>query len=151
MCKSLVLGCAIGSEKYCEVCQYPLILTSPTECSDSCKAGQYYSEGQCIFCMSGCQRCDDPKACFECKVGYTLDQGICKKTTDRCLLPKYEASGLCVDKCPNRTYISRYSTCDQCKPICQTCLDPQICTSCIVPFILFNNRCIISCPAGFYT
>jgi proprotein convertase subtilisin/kexin type 5 len=108
-------------------------------CVSTCPPRSYAdSQGVCQPCHEACETCTGPdqKSCLTCSPGHVrvIDLDIC------------------LQQCPEG-YFEDYSvkTCTPCQPNCGGCQDrPDHCTSCDHHLLLYQNKCLTSCPTNTY-
>ena len=132
----------VSSPTNCTSCQTGFVYSSVTNtCSSQCANGTYLivdpvtSTTSCTPCaLANCRTCDATQ-CYKCSTGYyaTLsDLGVVNN---------------CTTTCPDYYFIqTSTSTCQKCKNLCLTCTTTSDCQKCVIPYFLYNNECITSCP-----
>ncbi|KAJ8941052.1 hypothetical protein NQ318_006826 [Aromia moschata] len=108
-------------------------------CVSTCPPRSYSdSQGICQPCHEACETCTGPdqKSCLSCSPGHVrvIDLDIC------------------LQQCPEGYYENfADKTCIPCQPNCAGCQDhPDHCTSCDHHLLLYQNRCLASCPTNTY-
>ncbi|XP_056639377.1 furin-like protease 2 isoform X2 [Diorhabda sublineata] len=108
-------------------------------CVSTCPPRSYAdSQNVCQPCHEACETCTGPdqKSCLTCSPGHVrvLDLDIC------------------LQQCPEGYYENfADKTCIPCQPNCAGCQDrPDHCTSCDHHLLLFQNKCLASCPLSTY-
>lgn len=93
------LGAPVNGEQRCATCSIGYVLANggalcnicPLGCSScdafnncqTCSAGTYLFQGQCLSCSVGCAQCS-VAACVVCAAGYTLDNNQCIACIPNC-------------------------------------------------------------------
>ncbi|CAH1972311.1 unnamed protein product [Acanthoscelides obtectus] len=108
-------------------------------CVSVCPPRSYAdSQGVCQACHEACETCTGPdqRSCLTCSPGHVrvIDLDIC------------------LQQCPEGYYESYADkTCIPCQPNCASCQDrPDYCTSCDHHLLLYQNKCLASCPQNSY-
>lgn len=108
-------------------------------CVSTCPPRSYAdSQNVCQPCHEACETCTGPdqKSCLTCSPGHVrvIDLDIC------------------LQQCPEGYYENfADKTCIPCQPNCAGCQDrPDHCTSCDHHLLLFQNKCLASCPLSTY-
>ncbi|XP_072380228.1 furin-like protease 2 isoform X2 [Diabrotica undecimpunctata] len=108
-------------------------------CVSTCPPRSYSdSQNVCQPCHEACETCTGPdqKSCLSCSPGHVrvIDLDIC------------------LQQCPEGYYENFADrTCIPCQPNCAGCQDrPDHCTSCDHHLLLFQNRCLASCPLSTF-
>jgi hypothetical protein len=91
--------------------------------------------------QNNCQTC--PTNCLQCAFSASTQSAQC--TT--CVSQFYLYNGVCYTNCPPSTYIQSNS-CVNCSSQCATCSSASVCLTCKYPYVLSQNQCLSSCPAG---
>ena len=58
----------------------------------------------------------------------------------------------CLASCPNFYYSDSFNECQACADLnrgCENCSSPSVCLSCDAGYVLLNNNCLDSTPAGY--
>lgn len=138
---------------------------------------------QCLLCADltiHCKHCQSPLICLICDPGYILFESQCLTSappgyvnisgiaticdnqcvtcsilTDNCTICRFDYyyNSLCVTTCPTSHYKYNH-TCVRCVSPCNTCLDLNLCLSCIGTtntfYIASNNTCSLTCPQYYF-
>ena len=100
-------------------------------CCCTCHCRYFIKNGwQCEHCNLNCETCYGPSRdhCKSCHSGWYLH------------------ASQCVTLCPEGFYNSdQLRSCQPCPGECWTCDSEISCTSCIVPFVLYERRCTQCC------
>ena len=186
-CGQCSVNCATchgGATSQCLTCMPGYYLSAPggvcLNCASSCASctGQqgdqcsncvamfYYNSGKCNACSSHCLTCTGTaeNQCTGCVTGYYLgSDGVCRGcgyTT--CPVGSYLYKTCCVGTCPVGMYGSTARKCENCDPLCYTCIQTStFCTSCtndtyianstgycICSDITYQGYCYYVCPNG---
>ncbi|CAJ1378543.1 unnamed protein product [Effrenium voratum] len=132
------------SADVCTECRNSTFLTPMSTCAAVCPPG-YYSHpdgeigGTCNRCAAGCNVCDSPEVCTQCK-NHTFLQ----------------PDGTCAEACPVGYYMQEGAggiggTCPLCAENCSQCTGAAECTECrnsthLTPY----GWCAEECPDGSY-
>lgn len=123
-----------------------------TTCISTCPDGYYLSSPDCLPCDPSCTTCiDNANSCLKCGFGVNSNQLLKVLTELNDDKDPDTIPGICVEPCPDNTYLSPSKTvclpscpkgtrtksnsseCLECDPSCVECLlpgDPSTCTSC---------------------
>ena len=101
-----------------------------------CPKGYYKNLGTCLLCAFPCSSCEIADYnCTACQSNYILNNFDC------------------IAECPTFTYLN-VSTCSNCIYPCLTCISADSCLTCATnktnQTFLINNKCLTSCPQGYY-
>ncbi|KCV69784.1 hypothetical protein H696_03229 [Fonticula alba] len=138
-CNSTCAACAGPSTSDCTACAAGRLLLGGS-CLQQCPDGFFPEGGLCVPCDPTCATCDNPGTCASCGAG-------------RFLSP----AGLCVDSCPAGAHACAASgRCLACPAHCAECTSSgascmPACTGCEEGFLLSDDQCVASCPAGTYS
>lgn len=107
-------------------------------CINTCPSGYYSLNSQCLACNSKCATCiQSGNNCLSCIGSLILD-----------------GNGNCVQNCTSNTqyYDNMSKSCKNCSSDCMSCSGPSYddCTTCHAPLVLFQQICVMNCPAGLY-
>lgn len=95
-------------------------------------------QGVCQACHEACDTCTGPdqKSCTACSPGYLRIVDL----------------NICLQQCPEGYFENGHQkTCITCQPNCATCEhQPDQCTSCDHHLLLYQNKCVASCPSSTY-
>ncbi|ELP89702.1 hypothetical protein EIN_453920 [Entamoeba invadens IP1] len=155
---------------YCKMCSD---LTDGIEKCIKCSINE--NEKKCNTCETGYYV--QPNSLNECKTtcptGYKIgDNGDCEKCADNCISCDTNGKGKC-DKCVSSYYLLENtltcsSTCDiekgyfknetvtdnlkcnKCDEYCDQCASKSECLHCEYGAFLFENKCIGTCPVGYF-
>ncbi|KAL4470308.1 hypothetical protein ABPG74_011919 [Tetrahymena malaccensis] len=135
----------------CTSCKAPLVLSNGS-CIGQCPDHQYSDSNQvCQNCDPNCSTCQTQSTnCLSCNLTFTLQNNKCV-----CLKSVYDAQSKTCKACnSNQIYDSSNQICVNCDSNCLTCqgLGSQLssCTSCSPPLILYNQKCVSSCPPQMF-
>ena len=135
-CYRFCQTCTGRHEDDCESCTNSMVLHGG-QCLSSCPVGTYSVSDQsgplCAACDSNCKSCN-ATSCLSCNYPYILQNGYCT--------------------CPEGTYgESDVLSCISCHSSCKTCSGPsdRQCLGCYYLDILYERRCVDTCPDGTYT
>ncbi|KAL4502402.1 hypothetical protein ABPG72_011989 [Tetrahymena utriculariae] len=135
----------------CTSCKAPLVLSN-SSCVAQCPDHQYTDQNQvCQNCDPNCLTCQTQSTnCKTCNLTFTLQNSECV-----CLNSVYDTQSKTCETCAsNQIYDSINQICVNCNTNCLTCqgLGSQLntCTSCSPPLILYNSKCVFSCPPQMY-
>lgn len=129
-------------------------------CVSACPPRSYAdSQNICEPCHEACETCSGPtqKHCLSCSPGHVrvIDLDICLQ---QCPEGYFESKFLFA-KCTSSEvwiffpFFSDYAdkTCTPCHPNCNGCQDhPDHCTSCDHHLLLYQNKCLATCPPNTY-
>lgn len=140
-CDHSCLKCSGPSENECTACQPPEVLSQGT-CLNNCHDYSFYSDeiNECLSCTRNCKTCVNGFECLECGNDYSLDSD----------------TALCVQTCPDGQYSSAKSdgslVCLACHHKCLTCYlgTSDSCLSCESPLAYYQDECVSSCPSTTY-
>ncbi|ENN73786.1 hypothetical protein YQE_09613, partial [Dendroctonus ponderosae] len=110
----------------------------PTKCI-ACRYKRMDSEqGECKPCHEACETCTGPdqKSCLACAPGHVRVVDL----------------DICLQQCPEG-YFEHFAdrTCIPCQRNCAGCQDrPDHCTSCDHHLLLYQNKCLASCPTNTF-
>ncbi|TEB31330.1 hypothetical protein FA13DRAFT_1688046 [Coprinellus micaceus] len=123
-------------------------LSSGSQCPDNT-----FGDGtECKVCSTICSSCTGPGDgdCLTCAPGFYLSNGLCVQA---------DSNGVCQGN-GGLVADNVKRTCESCPAKCTTCgipgftqastIDRLACTQCLPGFVLSNNKCIESCPAGSF-
>lgn len=144
-CVACATGCATCNSTIttCLSCSatYGLINTT---CYSPCPSSYFLSGSDCSKCSPYCLECSTSNTtCSSCVISGTYKS--------------YLHNSQCVASCPAGTYPFDNSTlgptvCSPCNSTCSDCNgDPNNCSGCSNNTFLFNNVCISTCPAGYFS
>ena len=145
-CSGVTKHCGACSASSCLSCNFPYYLEDGY--CQNCPVGTYrpqytdyfsdtgtysvigQSGSSCAPCDSNCNSCN-ATSCLSCNYPYILQNGYCT--------------------CPERTYGGSDVLC--CHSSCKTCSGPsdRQCLGCYYLDILYERRCVDTCPDGTYT
>lgn len=144
-CDSKCKSCFGKLDSNCATCNNNYYLDGTT-CASSCPSNTTFMNSQnwtCSPCNIPCLTCQpqNGSSCTSCAIAF-LDTPLC---TLMCNTSSYPLM------------VSQTYRCTQCPMQCATCFSENstiLCTSCILPFLLFtaNYSCIAqsACPAGYH-
>ena len=103
----------------------------------ACGSGKYLSGTTCYSCVYPCSNCISASTtCTSCQADASTGN------------QQYLYENNCYSTCPDKTYKSGIA-CVDCDIRCATCaLTSSTCTSCVSPYKLYNNQCVVSCPGS---
>ncbi|OMJ74195.1 hypothetical protein SteCoe_26950 [Stentor coeruleus] len=103
----------------------------------TCGSGYYELNNMCYPCSYPCSNClVTASTCTGCQED--------KDTGD----PLYLYNNECYTQCPSKTMLS-LPYCIDCDIRCASCaLSASTCLTCVSPYLLYNNQCIVSCLDG---
>ena len=135
--------CKKCSVQYCSKC-----VNNIQECS-KCQTGLFLLDNTCVpECPEGYR--EEEGKCYKCNVEDCVN---CDSSVDTCDVCKnYKLSEtLCADTCPAKTYpVPASQSCNPCNPLCQSCINSNVCTSCINEFFLRDDGvCVEICEDGY--
>ncbi|CAG9822494.1 unnamed protein product, partial [Phaedon cochleariae] len=129
-------GCFGKGPAKCVACRYKRM---DRTCVSTCPPRSYSdSQEVCQPCHEACETCTGPdqKSCTTCSPGHVrvIDLDIC------------------LQQCPEGYYENFLEkTCIPCQTNCAGCQDrPDRCTSCDHHLLLYQNKCLASCPMHTY-
>ncbi|XP_042898986.1 furin-like protease 2 isoform X2 [Parasteatoda tepidariorum] len=109
-----------------------------TECRRKCPDGQYGSlkDFTCYMCDKSCSSCYGPSYnnCLSCSRHFLL-------------------KGTCVQSCPDGYFsegVIPMNYCYPCLSSCSSCQSLDTCDSCKNGFVLYNHKCLSTCPEGTF-
>ena len=142
-CDSKCSECKTNSIKNCTSCAniHEFLIEDQGICVTQCPDGFYgqydilSNKNKCYPCTQPCVKCQSKDTCIECS-------GELFTYNDNC-----------ISSCPEGTFLSvdenNKKTCSKCHTNCLTCSNnSQHCTSCNKNLIIYDNRCLLICPAG---
>ena len=103
----------------------------------TCGSGKYLSGSICYACSNPCSNClSTANTCTSCQAETGTGNQL------------YLYNNKCYSECPDKTYQSGI-TCVDCGIRCATCaLSSSTCTSCVSPYKIYNNQCVVNCPSS---
>ncbi|XP_068615370.1 extracellular matrix organizing protein FRAS1-like, partial [Brachionichthys hirsutus] len=128
----------------CSLCPDGLLLHQG-QCVEACGEGLYSQDNTCQNCHPSCRSCEGPLA---------SDCLHCLKPEEVLLLQaSHLQHGVCMAGCPAHSFLDHMQTCRECHPSCWLCSGTSAdnCTSCPSPSDLYQDRCVPSCPQGFFS
>lgn len=113
-----------------------------------CPIGMYASQvdSRCRACGSYCLQCNTSSTCLICYDGLWLLDGQCVATCP----PGYAGTFV---EFVSALYNKMVGVCKQCESPCSTCsrtTSQYECQSCSGGFYLYQSRCLVTCPSGFF-
>jgi len=120
------------------------VIWDPPKFGCTCVSGMYKNDDRCEYCNSLCSECTGP-ASTQCKPKMCSQKAypLASKNTT-CLY-------MCATPADNLYLDSATKTCKPCKSPCRSCYEnPTTCTTCITSYVLFNSKCLKSCPSKYY-
>lgn len=127
------------SSTQCSQCLpgFPMNTTS-SRCQQNCNlypsAFLNAETNTCDQCSQSCLSCViSASSCTSCAVGFFL------------------LANQCVRNCPDGTFpATNTRSCLPCGQFCQSCISQENCQNCQPNTVIYNQRCFIACPDGFY-
>lgn len=93
-----------------------------------------------------CKPCDTTK-CLTCQ---SSNDNCASCTYPKALLIDINGKGKCVDSCGSGYFYDSLSgQCQKCSSLCASCYSSTKCLTCMSNAFMYENRCIISCPAAY--
>ncbi|XP_037832589.1 extracellular matrix protein FRAS1 isoform X2 [Kryptolebias marmoratus] len=142
-CHSSCASCWGPSVSQCTSCPGGLLLHQG-QCVEACEEGLYAQDNTCHNCHPSCRSCVGPLAsdCLRCL------------KPEEVLLPQtaHVQHGVCAAGCAAHSFLDDTQTCRECHPSCLHCSGPSAenCTSCSSLSNLDEDRCVPTCPQGFF-
>ncbi|KAM9392081.1 extracellular matrix organizing protein FRAS1 [Pholidichthys leucotaenia] len=142
-CHSSCASCWGPSVSQCTLCPSGLLLHQG-QCMEACGEGMYAQDNTCHNCHPSCRSCVGPLAsdCLRCL------------KPEEALVPQPGnlQQGVCMTACVSHMFLDGTHTCRECHPSCWQCTGPSAenCTSCPSPSSLYEERCVPTCPQGFF-
>ncbi|XP_063311099.1 proprotein convertase subtilisin/kexin type 5 isoform X1 [Pelobates fuscus] len=130
-CEKCTVGCEICAEgDICVKCSNNYLYNG--RCLKTCPEGFFGLKGNCTKCSQECKTCaQSANFCLSCERPKVLEQTTCKAA--------------CSD-----SHIDIDGVCEHCPSDCLTCADEQICTACLPGYFLYEDKCLLFCPDGYY-
>ena len=128
--------CTNGVSETCTTCKptHPILFNDL--CTDKCTGATYESNGSCLACGEGCEKCNSNGYCLDCDTNHLLQDGEC------------------VDECDSGFYQTNEGGEDFCKPCsmsnCEKC-NANECHICEEGQYLKDGNCVSNCGPGFWT
>lgn len=120
-------------------------------CLLTCPTGTYSiiinSSKLCQSCSISCLSCTSDLNCISCASGTYL---LYVNSSNSSSVNQNQA--ICVSSCPLSTYLDN-SQCINCLSPCNQCSlsnGQVLCITCVSNYYLFNGKCLIACPNGYY-
>lgn len=130
-CERCSEGCEMCAENNeCLKCSHDILHAG--RCYKSCPEGFFSFGGGCTNCSKGCNTCDK-------QADYCLS----------CHAPKVLELATCQSDCSSK-FVNVNGVCRHCPSSCLTCVDEKTCTECIPDYFLHKDKCVSSCPDGYY-
>jgi hypothetical protein len=115
--------------------------------NDSVFEEQYYR--RCFRCLPGCQQCNHPLLCQQCKIGFFPNQTVTSNNQALMNNTSLPANGSVY----NLTMLQTLTPCQPCHPSCRSCNGPNNtqCSRCNPGYILNGSTCQSNpCSAGYF-
>lgn len=130
---------------HCKICieKYFLFISDSSSCVTQCPPSYLSSTTyplQCLKCLvDNCQICSpDLDKCQKCFDSYILSSDL--KTCDSNCLPNEYIE-----------IIESIKKCQKCPINCSKCISSLVCKTCAVPYFLYGNSCVSSCPDSYFS
>nr|DBA28043.1 TPA: hypothetical protein GDO54_008459 [Pyxicephalus adspersus] len=175
-CDEICKTCNISANT-CTSCHLGTFLHDES-CIKSCPPGTFSNtkDRRCERCSEGCEMCAENNECLQCSHGIlhagrcykscpggffsqgggctkcSKDCNTCDKSADYCLschAPKVLELSTCKSDCSSR-FVNVNGVCRHCPSSCLSCVDEETCTECIPNYFLLKDKCISTCPDGYY-
>ncbi len=144
-CQYPCVTCASAANN-CTTCTTGYVHNTDNTCSSQCSDGSYLHTDpstnvtSCVTCaLTNCKTCDSTQ-CYKCSTNYYSYTA-----------PSSDIITSCISTCPSN-YFAQESTssCEKCVDLCMTCTSVTNCQKCVIPYFLYNDQCLPSCPEQTY-